>query len=77
MITDTPVAAEVGHSRWHVTIFYYYYAGIVGTTHDLAEIEDLQNLLERVPHAEAIKEIYVARVLPASAALTAEEAARL
>jgi len=71
-----------GH-RWHAAITYRVTAGWAGSgsvmvEHDLAEIADLHQLVERGPHWDTIIKIVVTRVNHnTSKMLTIEEASRL
>jgi hypothetical protein len=48
--------------RWEATITYRTDDGQVDVTHDLEEIADLHELVERGPHWDTIERIVVVRV---------------
>lgn len=64
--------------RWHVTILYRHNDGLVDIEYDLAEIDQLNALIERGPHWDTIVEIKIVRVNHnESVTLTVEEAEQL
>ena len=64
--------------RWHVIILYRTDAGLNPVEHDLEELSELHDLVERGPHWDTIHEIVIHRVRHnTSATLTVEEAERL
>ena len=63
----------IDRSRWKATVFYRTENGIIDIEHDLEEIEDLQQIVERGPSFQAIEKIeMVYRGTPEK--LTVEEA---
>lgn len=81
MSGDGTIAASrpfVTNPRWAATVHYRGDAGLVDVTHDIDEIADLHDLVERGPHWDAIDRITVVRaVVGAPLTLTIEEAAKL
>lgn len=64
-------------SRWHATIYYRSETGGVDVDHDIEEIEELHDIVERGPDWNAIDKIVVTLSLTASEDMTIEEAATL
>ena len=75
-IVATRPLAKVFNPRWAATVHYRVDAGLVDITHDLEEIEDLQELVEAGPHFDTIDKITIVYVMGAGV-LTVEEAASL
>lgn len=48
--------------RWCATVHYKTDSGLVDVTHDLEEIDDLHDLVERGPHFDTIEKIEIIRV---------------
>lgn len=64
--------------RWTATVYYRAAAGLVDITHDLVEIADLHDLVERGPHWDTIERIVVIRAIAGEpSTLTVEEAEKL
>lgn len=64
--------------RWQATVHYRADNGIIDVAHDLAEIGDLHDLVERGPHWDTITEIKIVRVNHCSdQTLTIEQAEKL
>lgn len=63
--------------RWTATIEYATEAGPVDVTHDLEEIADLHDLVERGPHWDTIERIVIVRSGKVEAGLTVEKARAL
>jgi hypothetical protein len=68
---------EVTVARWTATIHYRTEAGLVDVTHDLIELDELQDVVERGPHWDAIAFINIVRSDGADQKLTVEQAAKL
>jgi hypothetical protein len=65
-------------TRWLAVIVYRTDAGLNPVAHDLEEIADLHELVERGPHWDTIDEIVIQRINHSTAAsLTVEGAAKL
>lgn len=73
-VLDKPL---VHYPRWTATIYYRSEGGIVDVMHDIDELEDLQELVERGPHFGTIDRIDVRYVHAGKLVLTLEEAERL
>lgn len=68
----------VTNPRWMATVHYRAEAGLIDVTHDIDEIADLHDLVERGPHWDTIDRISVVRaVVGAPLTLTVEEAEKL
>lgn len=63
--------------RWTATVFYRSAAGTVDVVHDLHEIEDLHEIIERGPHWDAIQRVEIVRNAAEFPTLTIEEAEQL
>jgi hypothetical protein len=64
--------------RWRATINYRTANGIVDIEHDLEELQDLQELVERGPHWDTIALIRIDRINHnTSNTLTVEQAEKL
>lgn len=48
--------------RWKATIHYRTDSGLVDVAHDIEELEDLDELVERGPHFDTIAKIEILRV---------------
>jgi hypothetical protein len=73
-VLDRP---EVTVARWVATVFYRTEAGLVDVQHDISELDEMQDLVERGPHWDAIDHINIVRADGADLSLTVEEAARI
>lgn len=62
--------------RWHAVVTYRTKNGPNPVEHDLAELADLHNLVERGPHWDTIEEIKITRITSEDPAMTVEEAER-
>ena len=76
-VTIDRVESETRLVRWIATVFYRTNGGLVDVQHDLEEIDELQILVERGPHWDAIDHINIVRADGADRELTVEEAAEL
>lgn len=74
-MTIVDAAVYVGVPRWHAVVTYRLSAGPVDIEHDLVELDELHDLIERGPHWDAIIEIRVTRA-EQGLTLTVEEAGR-
>ena len=63
--------------RWLATVHYCTDAGVVGVTHDLDEIGDIQELVEHGPHWDTIDHIEIVRSRKYVDGLTVEKAETL
>lgn len=63
--------------RWIATVHYATDNGIVDVQHDLDEIEDLHDLVERGPHWDTIDRIVIVRGKKLVEGLTVEKAETL
>jgi hypothetical protein len=64
--------------RWQATIYYRTDHGVADVIHEIEEIVDLHNLVERGPHWDTIEKIEVVRINHVTnAALTVEKARTL
>jgi hypothetical protein len=61
-------------TRWKAIATYRTETGPVEVTHDLAEIGDLHDLIERGPHWDTIIDIRITRAGAVDRSLTAEAA---
>ena len=68
---------ETRFVRWIATVHYRTESGLVDVEHDLEELEELQDLVERGPNWDAIDRIDIVRADGRERALTVEEANRL
>ncbi len=66
-----------GTVRWIATVWYRTERGFVDVVHDMSEIVELHDLVERGPHWDAIDHIDIVRADCADRSLTIEEAAKL
>jgi hypothetical protein len=64
-------------ARWIATVHYRTSDGLVDVQHDLIEIDELQDLVERGPHWDTIERIGIVRATGCDRQLTVEEAAKL
>lgn len=64
-------------ARWHATIYYRSETGGVDVEHDIEELEELHDIVERGPDWHAIDKIVVTLARPVFDAMTIEEAALL
>jgi hypothetical protein len=49
-------------TRWRAVVYYRADAGTVDVTHELEELTDLHDLVERGPHWDAVERIEIIRV---------------
>lgn len=73
-VLDKP---EVKFVRWIATVYYRTQAGLVDVQHDIEELFELQDLVERGPNWDAIDRIDIVRADGREQELTIEEAERL
>lgn len=64
--------------RWRATIHYRTDIGIVDTEHDIEELEDLQEIVERGPHWDTVAMIKIERINHSTSVdLTVEQSEKL
>ena len=63
--------------RWIATVFYRSDAGEQRVEHDLAELSELHDLIERGPHWDTMIEISIVRAELVSGPITIEKARTL
>lgn len=63
--------------RWLATVFYATDVGLIDVQHDLDEIGDLHDLIERGPHWDTVDHIEIVRSNKIVAGLTVERAEAL
>ena len=64
--------------RWHATVHYRTDHGIADVQHDIAELMDLHDLVERGPHWDTIEKIEIVRINHCtSKMLTVEQAEQM
>jgi hypothetical protein len=68
---------EVTTVRWIATVYYRSASGIIDVQHDMLELDELHDLVERGPHWDCIDRIEVVRADGRNRALTLEEAEKL
>ena len=73
-VMDRPETTLV---RWIARVFYRTESGLVDVQHDMEELEELHNLVERGPHWDAIEKIEIRRAIPTGELITVEEAHRV
>ena len=61
-------------TRWLATIYYRTRAGILDVTHDLCELSDIDEIVERGPHWDTIQEVRITRGEVLIEGLTVEKA---
>ena len=67
-----------GPIRWIATVYYRSDHGTVDVAHQLSELEELHDVVERGPHWDTIVEIRIARAEHVTAdTLTVERAEKL
>lgn len=76
-MSDVMDRLDVTCARWIATVHYRTENGLVDVQHDMLEIDELQDLVERGPHWDTIERIDIVRADGADRALTIEEAGRL
>jgi hypothetical protein len=76
-MSDVAERPNVTLARWIATVHYRTAGGLVDVQHDLEEIEELQELVERGPHWDTIERIEIVRADGCERRLTVEEAAAL
>lgn len=77
MIDTIELPNDVTHVRWVATVHYRSDSGLIDVTHDMLELEELQDLVERGPHWDTIDRIEIVRADSRNLALTLEEAEKL
>lgn len=78
MTTDTIDAAQsTGEPNWKAVVFYRTESGLVDVTHDITELGDLEELVERGPHWDAIDHVFITRTARSYETLTIEQAKEL
>ena len=70
-------APETRFVRWIATAYYRTAGGLVDVQHDIMELEELQDLIERGPDWNCIERIEIVLSDRRYASLTVEEAERL
>ena len=63
--------------RWSATVTYRTEAGPNKVTHDIEELDDLHELVERGPHFDTVERIVITRHKPMIPDLTVEAAEKL
>lgn len=63
--------------KWKAVIVYRTDSGPVDIEHDLSEIEELDDIIERGPHFDTLIECKITRVNPHYASLTVESEKQL
>lgn len=63
--------------RWHATIYYHSDSGGIDVEHDIEEIEELHDIVERGPDWNTIDKIVVTLARKADERLSIEKAATL
>lgn len=64
-------------TRWKATVHYRTDSGIVDVTHDLEELADIDDVVERGPHWDTIVKVEIVRGEFLVEGLTVEGAERL
>lgn len=77
MIAATTTRPDTSIVRWRATVWYRSAHGLIDVQHEMEELEELQNLVERGPHWDAIDRIDIVRADGQERQLTIEEAASL
>lgn len=73
-VIDRPETTLV---RWIARVIYRTESGLVDVQHDMEELEELQDHVERGPHWDAIEKIEIRRAIPSGELITVEEARRV
>lgn len=76
-MTVLTIPSAVTTARWIATVHYRTEAGLCDVTHDLLELHELHDLVERGPHWDAIDHIEIVRADGRERELTVEEAQEL
>lgn len=63
--------------RWHVVMWYRTDSGLLDVHHDIEELVEIDSLVERGPHWDALDYVEITRNLADSAKITVEQAARI
>jgi hypothetical protein len=64
--------------RWRATVYYRTAHGIVDVVHEVSEISDVHDLVERGPHWDTVAKIEIIRINHVTGAnLTVEQAEKL
>lgn len=72
---EAPAATRI--VRWIATVHYRCTNGLVDVQHDLEELDELRDLVERGPHWDTIDHIKIVRSDRSYDELTVEEAEQL
>lgn len=59
--------------RWSVTLFYRFNLGLVDVTHEVEELEEIQELVERGPDWNALDRVEIRLIEPLWQGATVEE----
>lgn len=76
-MTEVMDRPEVKFVRWIATVHYRMESGLVDVAHDMEELDELQDLVERGPHWDTIDRIEIVRADGSNRNLTVEEAEML
>lgn len=77
MVETIPLPPPTKIVRWIATVNYRTEGGIVDVQHDLEDLSDLEELVERGPHWDTIESIKIVRSDKSYDRLTVEEAEKL
>jgi hypothetical protein len=77
MLETIEAPAETRVVRWIATVHYRTDSGLVDVQHDMEELHELHDLIERGPHWDTIDHVHVVRSDRAFENLTVEGAERL
>lgn len=66
-----------GTKRWLATVFYRADAGLIDVCHDIEEIEDLHDIIERGPDWNCIERIEIVLLRNTTPGLTVEQSREL
>ena len=77
MIAEIEIPASATDANWKAVVYYRTENGLVDITHDIAELGDLEALVERGPHWDAIDRIEITRTARSYETLTIEQAKEL
>ncbi|MFT8953637.1 MAG: hypothetical protein ABF979_15355 [Gluconobacter sp.] len=76
-MTDVIERPDTTFVRWIARVFYRSENGLVDVQHDMEELEELQDLVERGPNWDTIEKIEIRRAVPSQDLITIEEARQL
>ncbi|WP_046901060.1 hypothetical protein [Gluconobacter oxydans] len=76
-MTDVMDRPDTTFVRWIARVFYRSENGLIDVQHDMEELEELQDLIERGPSWDAIEKIEIKRAVPSEDLITIEEARQL